>query len=150
MHFWSFLAKYWHVWPKMTKNARPQKKQTRCLGVFSVMWVPKLLLTPQRIGISGPKTAKFCLRFWTIWSHARPKNNANKVPRCFFRYMGTITFAFSSDNKGFSPQNDHIWPEISIFGHFGPGLAGSFGALLVGWLVVVARGLYLARQLFTS
>ena len=28
------------------------------------------------------------------------------------------------------------------------GLAGSFGALLVGWLVVVARGLYLARHLF--
>ena len=29
------------------------------------------------------------------------------------------------------------------------GLAGSFGALLVGWLVVVARGLHLARHLFT-
>ena len=30
-----------------------------------------------------------------------------------------------------------------IFGHFGPGLAGSFGALLVSWSLVVARGLYL-------
>ena len=29
------------------------------------------------------------------------------------------------------------------------GLAGSFGALLVGWLVVEARELYLARRLFT-
>ena len=29
------------------------------------------------------------------------------------------------------------------------GLAGSFGALLVGWSVVVVRGLYLARHLFT-
>ena len=28
-------------------------------------------------------------------------------------------------------------------------IAGSFGALLVGWLVVLARGLYLARHLFT-
>ena len=28
-------------------------------------------------------------------------------------------------------------------------IAGSFGALLMGWLVVVARGLYLARHLFT-
>ena len=28
-------------------------------------------------------------------------------------------------------------------------LAGSFGALLVGWLVVVVRGLYLARHIFT-
>ena len=27
--------------------------------------------------------------------------------------------------------------------------AGSFGTLLVGWLVVVARGLYLARHLST-
>ena len=27
--------------------------------------------------------------------------------------------------------------------------AGSFGALLMGWLVVVARGLYLAKHLFT-
>ena len=33
--------------------------------------------------------------------------------------------------------------------HFGPGFAGSFGALLVGRLVVVARGLYLVRHLFT-
>ena len=49
----------------------------------------------------------------------------------------------------FLPKNDQIWPEIGIFGLFGPGLAGSFGALLVGWLVVLARGLYLARHLFT-
>ena len=33
-------------------------------------------------------------------------------------------------------------------GHFWPGFADSFGALLVGCLVVVARGLYLARHLF--
>ena len=46
-------------------------------------------------------------------------------------------------------QNDQIWPKIGIFGQFGPGHAGLFGALLVGWLVVVARGLYLARHLFT-
>ena len=48
-----------------------------------------------------------------------------------------------------SERHKPLWPEIGIFGHFGPGLAGSFGALLVGWLVVVARGLYLARHLFT-
>ena len=51
--------------------------------------------------------------------------------------------------KDFLPKNDQIWPKIGIFGHFGPGLAGSFGALLMGWLVVVALGLYLARHLFT-
>ena len=51
--------------------------------------------------------------------------------------------------KDFLPKNDKIWPKIGIFVHFGPGLAGSFGALFVGWLVVVAYGLYLARHLFT-
>ena len=39
--------------------------------------------------------------------------------------------------------------KIGIFGQFGPGHAGLFGALLVGRLVVVALGLYLARHLFT-
>ena len=51
--------------------------------------------------------------------------------------------------KDFLSQNDQIWPKIGIFGQFGPGHAGFFGALLVGRLVVVARGLYLARHLFT-
>ena len=49
----------------------------------------------------------------------------------------------------FCPKNDQIGPKIGIFGQFGPGHAGFFGALLVGRLVVVARGLYLARHLFT-
>ena len=41
-----------------------------------------------------------------------------------------------------------MWSENGIFVHFRPGLASSFGALSVGWLVVVVRGLYLARHLF--
>ena len=49
----------------------------------------------------------------------------------------------------FLPKNDQIWPKTGIFGQFGPGHAGLFSALLVGRLVVVARGLYLARHLFT-
>ena len=63
--------------------------------------------------------------------------------------MGNKTFDFSSKNKDILPKNDQIWPEIGVFVHFGSGLAGSFGALLVGWLVVLARGLCLARHLFT-
>ena len=51
--------------------------------------------------------------------------------------------------KDFLPKNDQIWPKIGIIGQFGPGHAGLFVALLVGRLVVVARGLYLARHLFT-
>ena len=73
----------------------------------------------------------------------------NKVPRWVFRYVGNKTFDFSSKKKDFLPKNDQIWPKIGIFGQFGPGHAGFFGALLVGRLVVVARGLYLARHLFT-
>ena len=49
----------------------------------------------------------------------------------------------------FLPKNDQIWPKICVFGQLGPGHAGLFGALLLGRLVVVARGLYLARHLFT-
>ena len=73
----------------------------------------------------------------------------NKVPRWVFRYVGNKTFDFSSKKKDFLPKNDQIWPKTGIFGQFGPGHAGLFNALLVGWLVVVARGLYLARHLFT-
>ena len=73
----------------------------------------------------------------------------NKVPRWVFRYVGNKTFDFSSKKKDFLPKNDQIWPKIGIFGQFGPGHAGLFSALLVGQLVVVARGLYLARHLFT-
>ena len=65
----------------------------------------------------------------------------NKVPRWVFRYVGNKTFDFSSKKKDFLPQNDQIWPKIGIF--------GQLCALLVGRLVVVALGLYLARHLFT-
>ena len=99
------------------------------------------------------------LHFWSFWakychslhilSNARPKNNVNKMPRWVFRYVGNKTFDFSSKKKDFLPKNDQIWPKTGIFGQFGPGHAGLFGALLAGRLVVVARGLYLARHLFT-
>ena len=73
----------------------------------------------------------------------------NKVPRWVFRYVGNKTFDFSSKKKDFLSKNDQIWPKIGIYGQFGPGNAGLFSSLLVGRLVVVARGLYLARHLFT-
>ena len=90
-------------------------------------------------------SAKYC-HFLHILSNARPKTNVNKVPRWVFRYVGNKTFDFSSKKKDFLPKNNQIWPKTGIFGQFGPGL---FSALLMGRLVVVARGLYLARHLFT-
>ena len=94
---------------------------------------------------ASPST-KWFTGFLHILSNARPKNNVNKVPRWVFRYVGNKTFDFSSKKKDFLPKNDQIWPKTGIFGQFGPGL---FSALLVGRLVVVARGRYLARHLFT-
>ena len=44
----------------------------------------------------------------------------------------------------FCPKTTQFGPKLAFLS-----IAGSFGALLVGWLVVVARGLYLARHLFT-
>ena len=66
----------------------------------------------------------------------------NKVPRWVFRYVGNKTFDFSSKKKDFLPKDDQNW-------HFWSSHAGLFGALLVGRLVVVARGLYPERHLFT-
>ena len=74
------------------------------------MLVPKLSLTPIKIRIFGPKTAKFgpksaflvilgqILPFLHILSNARPKTNVNKVPGWVFPYVGPKTFDFSSNN----------------------------------------------------
>merc|ERR1712209_347067 len=96
-------------------------------------------------GHFGPNIAIFC----TFCLIPDPKHYMNKVPRWVFRYVGNKTFDFSSKKRIFLPKNDQIWPKTGIFGQFGPGHAGLFSALLVGRLVVVARGLYLARHLFT-
>ena len=93
---------------------------------FPVMLVPKLLLTPLKIRIFGPKTAKIgqkyaylvilgqILPFLHILSNARPKNNVNKVPRWVFRYVGSKAYDFSSKKKDFLPKNDQFWPKIGI------------------------------------
>ena len=71
------------------------------------------------------------------------KNNANDMPRWFSDMMvpelllpPKITRKFGPKTAIFAPKCSHI------------GIAGSFGALLFGWLVIVAHGLYLARHLF--
>ena len=55
--------------------------------------------------------------------------------------MWVTKLLISPVKKDFLPQNDQIWPKIGIF--------GQLCALMVSRLVVVARGLYLARHLFT-
>ena len=87
--------------------------------------------------------AKYC-HFLHILSNARPKTNLNKVPRWVFRYVGNKTFDFSSKKRIFCSKTTKFSPKLAFLT-----IAISFGALLMGWLVVVARGLYLARHLFT-
>ena len=71
--------------------------------------------------------------------------------RCLggFSVKWVTILLISPVKKRIFAQNDQIWPKIGIFGWYGPGHAGLFSALLVGRLVVVTRGLYLARHLFT-
>ena len=147
MHFGHFGPNIGIFFP-FPPMADQKTMRTRCLGGFSVMWVTKRLISPAKIRTFCSRMAKFC-HFLHILFNAQPKTNVNKVPGWVFRYVGNKTFDFSSKKKDFLPQNDQIWPKIGIFGQFGPGHAGLFGALFVGRLVVVARGLYLARHLFT-
>ena len=75
MDFWPksgliWQKKNWHFWPNIgifgPFDPMPDQKtmRTRCLGGFSVMWVPKLLLYPIKIGIFGPKTANLVPCWW--------------------------------------------------------------------------------------
>ena len=82
-------------------------------------------------------------RYWDLLEKSNSKSFLHKENRCLARYSPRATTTNRPTNRA---PNKPAWP--------GPNLvflsiAGSFGALLVGWLVVVARGLYLARHLFT-
>merc|ERR1712141_936752 len=132
--------------------------RTSCVCGFLLCWYQNFYLLPLKLGYLAQKRPKLVqnMHFWSFWakychflhifSNAQPKTNVNKVPRWVFCYVGDKTFDFSSKKKDFLPKNDQIWPKTGIFGQFGPGL---FSALLMGRLVVVARGPYLARHLFT-
>ena len=54
----AFWAKYRHFWP-IWSNAWPKNNADKLPKWFSVMLVPKLLLTPIKIRLFGPKMAKF-------------------------------------------------------------------------------------------
>ena len=56
------------------------------------------------------------------------------MPGWVFPYVGPKTFDFSSKKRIFCPKTTKFSPNLAFLS-----IAGSFGALLVGWLVVVAR-----------
>ena len=128
-------------WPKKHFTAKSRNGRFSVMSLWVILWwprrsyqvllttdyvmrVPKLLHTPEKIWIWGPKTANLAQNmqfgsfwakhwhFWPISSHARPKHNASLVPRWFFRYVGTKTFASSRKNQDFYPKtanNWHLW-----------------------------------------
>ena len=124
--------------------------QARCLGGFSVMWVPKLLLPLIKISIFDPLTAIFGPKYVFLvilgqilvsLIHMVPRpTNKTMGTRCLSGSLICVYQNFCSFPKWlgclaqkwpFLPQNMLSWAHI--------GLAGSFGALLVGRLVVVSR-----------
>ena len=58
----------------------------------------------------------------------------NKVPRWVFHYVGNKTFDFSSKKRIFCRKTTKFSQKLAFLS-----IGASFGALLVGWLVVVAR-----------
>ena len=64
------MAQNWQFWPNISlfgpSDPMPDQKtmQTRRLGGFSIMWLSKLLLTPEKLGFLAPKRqiwSKICI-----------------------------------------------------------------------------------------
>ena len=91
----------------------PDQKQFEQVAqvFFSVMWVPKLLLTPKKIRMN--------VLIWPKIGFFGQINNAKKVRRWFSCYIGTKTFA-SSQKKNLAKNWHffHFGPNIGIFGPF--------------------------------
>ena len=90
--------------------------------------------------------------FWSFWSFfcpfcPMPDQKPMRTRRLgWFSVMWVAKLLISPVKfRIFCPRTTKFGPKFAFL----PGLVGSFGALLVGWLVVVARGLYLARHLLT-
>ena len=93
-------------------------KQARCLGGFSVMWVPKILLSPVKIRIFCPKTTQLCpkIAFWSFWARpcrqfaraqsAAPTFSRDPICRCTkkCRHMPTCNADFLADGLTKGPS----------------------------------------------
>ena len=122
----AFSANYWHFWPTWS-NAWQKNNADKLPKWFSVMLVPKLLLTPIKIWSFGPKTAKFGPKsaFLVILGQILPffAPLANSWPKTIWtRCLGGISVLWvtklliSPVKKGFFAQkrpnlaqNWHFW-----------------------------------------
>ena len=96
------------------------------VGCFSVIWVPKLLLIPVKIRIFVPKTAKIgifgqILAFLVYLAPCPTKEQCKQEAQAVF----SVTWV----SKLLLPPIKNYWAD---FFPQGGGVAGSFGALLVG------------------
>ena len=103
-------------WPNMDIfgpfDLMPNQKtmRTSCLDGFSIMWVPKLLFTTVENRIFGP----IYWHFLPISSRARPKTNANKVPRWVFRYVGNKVLISPIQIRIFCPKTTKFGPKLAF------------------------------------
>ena len=142
----AFWAKYRHFLP-IWSNAWPKNNADKLCMWFPVMLVPKLLLTPIKIRLFGPKTAKFgpksaflvilgqILPFFAHFVQWPTKNNVFKVPRWVFRYVGNKTYDFSSKKKRiFCPKTTKFGPKLAFLVNLGQAMqAYSVPCWWVGW-----------------
>ena len=115
----------------------------RCLIGIPIRGYQNFYSLPPKNWILGPKTAKFGPKlafwakywhFWPIWSNAWPKNNADKLSWWISVVLVPKLLLTPLKIKIFGPKSAFLV---------------ILGQILVGWLAVLARGLYLARHLFT-
>ena len=124
----AFWAKYRHFCPIWSK-AWPKNDANKLSRWFSVMLVPKLLLTPVKIRILAqkrpnlPQNMHFWLLwakewpFWSIWCYARSKKQCEWGASVVFWYMGTRTFAPSQNNQDVWLEKGHFCPKICFYEH---------------------------------
>ena len=117
-----FLSKKAHFRPYRPIEASPINdfNMKRCLIGFLIWGYENLLLPPKKLDL-WPKNDQNW-HFWQIWSYVWPKNNADKLPKCFFHYLVTKTFTYYHKKYDFWPKNGQILPKICIFGYFGPNI----------------------------
>ena len=110
------------------------------------MLLPKLLLTRIKIRIFGPKRPNLVqnMHFWSFWanywhflpflSHARPKTNANKVPRWVFRYVGNKLLISPVKIRIFCPRTTKFGLKLAFLFIYGQALpAHLVPCWWVGW-----------------
>ena len=82
----------------MRSHARPTNNAKKVRQWFSFVWLKN--------GQIWPKTSIFD-QMWAFLAHLiqrRPKNNSNKLPRCFFPLCGYQDFCFLPKELGFLAQ----------------------------------------------